>query len=97
MAWRTTEELWDVRWRRLGVFLCMRELTLDLWKDELRKGAALLIYSDIDTPIVSDHGICAQLLVLNLSWQLGVCGWWVLEARCIVEGSVINAGAMMRT
>lgn len=68
----------------------MGELTLDLWEDELRKGTALLVYSNVDTTIVGHDCICAELLIVDLSWQLRVRGWWVLETRCVVGGNTVD-------
>jgi hypothetical protein len=95
LARRAAEELWDVWWRRLRVFLRVSELTLYLWENELRKGATLLVDSDIDTSIVGDYCVRTQLFVLDLPGQLGVCGWWVLEARRFVGGNIVGGGVMM--
>ena len=59
MAWCTAKELWNIRRRGLRVFLGMGKLTLDLWEDELRKSVALLVYPDVDTPVIRNNGVCA--------------------------------------
>jgi hypothetical protein len=59
LSWCATEELWDVgrRWRR--VLLYLRELSLDLGKDELREAAALLVNADVDSSIFCDYSVRA--------------------------------------
>ena len=88
MARRAAKKLRDVSWRGLRIFLGMCELPLDLWEDELRKRAALLVFADVDSSIVGDNGVCAQLFVLDLAGDLAVCGWRLFWGRWVDIGDL---------
>jgi hypothetical protein len=61
----------------------------------LRESAALLVDSNVDSAIICDYRVCAQLLILDLAWKLRVCGRSVVGVRCIVIGDLVDVEARL--
>lgn len=66
LSWGTAKRLWDVRWRRLWIFLRMGELALDLWYNELRESTAFLIDSNVYATVLGDCRVRVELIVVAL-------------------------------
>jgi hypothetical protein len=77
--------------------LDLGELPLDLGKYELREGATLLVNANIDSTILCNYCIGAQLVIFarDLAWELTVCRRSFVRARWERLGDVMYAQAMM--